>query len=113
MTDERSPSYVESLKVGWLLTWRLSLVAAALGVAFGFGLGLAGALLGLPRSVVTAVAVGGTLPLTVFAGYPVVVRMMLRKKFAGFRLLLVRDVDGSEKPPAEPFGGPVPGGGPR
>ncbi len=104
--EERPVGYVESLKVGWLLTWRLSLVAAALGVAFGFGLGLAGALLGLPRSVVTAVAVGGTLPLTVFAGYPVVVRMMLRKKFAGVRLRLVRDGEEAANRPAEPFGGP-------
>lgn len=105
MTGERPPTYLESLKVGWLLTWRLSLIAMGLGVAFGFLLGVAGALLGLTRGAVTAVAVGGTLPLTIFAGYPVVVRMMLRKRFDGFRVRLVRDEKAPEKGAAEPFGG--------
>ena len=110
--DARGPTYVESLKVGWLLTWRLSLVALALGVAFGFLLGLAGALLGFSRELSTTLAVAGTLPLTVFAGYPLVVRMMLRKRFAGFRLSLVRDAEIAGPRAGEPFGGRIDGGGP-
>lgn len=113
---EKPVTYLESLKIGWLVAWRLSVVLLALGVAFGFLLGMGGLLLGVPRNAVAAAAVAGTVPLLVFAGYPIVVRMMLNKRYSGFRVRLERDgEEGGEHEvrvedriparPAEPFGG--------
>lgn len=103
--DERPVTYLESLKISWLVTWRFSAVTLGLGIGFGFLMGAAGLLLGLGRQTITAIALAGTLPLMIFAGCPLVVRMMLRKRFEGFRLRVVRDEKPPPPHPAEPFGG--------
>ncbi len=105
MTDERPVTYGEALRIGWLIAWRFFAVLLALGVVFGFFVGVAGAVAGLGRRAAAAIGAAGSLPLTIFVGYPLVVRMMLRKRFSGFRVRVARDEAPSTGAPREPFAG--------
>jgi hypothetical protein len=84
-------TYLESLKVAWLLLWRGLLISFGIGVVAGVVLGLLAGFLGIEKSTIQVLGVllGGAIGL--FYAYPLVVRMALRKSFEGFRLQIVRD----------------------
>ena len=82
-------TYLESLKVAWLLLWRGLLIGLGVGFAVGLVLGFSAAIIGIPKE---AVAIGSGLIgalLGIFYVYPLVVRMALKKQFEGFKLQIV------------------------
>ncbi len=82
-------TYLESLKVAWLLVWRSLLIAVGVGFVVGFVLGFIGAIIGIPKEATT---VGGGLIgalISIFYVSPLVVRMALKKQFEGFKLQIV------------------------
>jgi hypothetical protein len=91
MHDEKPPvTYRESLSVAWLLIWRGVLInvviGAVLGAVVGFVLGVAGR-----GELVTPIAGTAGLVGGVFIGAPLVIRMMFKKRFSGFRVQLARE----------------------
>ncbi|MFQ5897381.1 MAG: hypothetical protein ACE5JN_03955 [Candidatus Methylomirabilia bacterium] len=84
-------TYSESLPVAWLLAWRGLLLTIVMGVLIA----VPSYLMGLRELSIPAVWLAGALLGVLFIGmffvYPLVVRMMMRKHFAGFRLEIVRD----------------------
>ena len=86
--DSLNVTYADSLKVGWFLAWRSAVVALVIGwgwsvVAFPLELVYADEVADFTGFV--SGALGGF-----FLGVPWAVRMMLKKRFPGFRIQLVR-----------------------
>ena len=85
-------SYGESLRIGWFLLWRgsvLSFVVFALGaIVLEFVVAVFGPL----REYTLVLSVSATLGVVTFGIYPWLVRMMLWKPFRGFQVELIRDV---------------------
>jgi hypothetical protein len=82
-------TYLESLKVAWLLLWRGLLIGLGISFAVGLVLGFLAALIGVPKEATT---IGGVLIgvlLGLFYIYPLTVRMALKKQFEGFKLQIV------------------------
>lgn len=77
-----------SLSVFWLILWRGFLGAMLMGGVIGFGVGLSGVLLDLPRGEV-ALANGGIGAVLGIVWTIAVVGMALRKRYRGFRIILV------------------------
>ena len=89
--NEQHLSYKERLTVAWLLLWRGLLISVALGFIFGFIVGIVLPLLGFPHQLAQSVAgIGGGL-IGLFYVYPLAVGMMMRKRFKGFGLQVVRE----------------------
>ena len=86
--DSLNVTYADSLKVGWFLAWRSAVVALVIGWGWG--------VVAFPLDLVytdewadfTGI-VSGALG-SFFLGVPWAVRMMLKKRFPGFRIQLVR-----------------------
>ena len=92
---ELTLSYGQSVRAGWLLTWRSAALYLACIVALGLVIRIVGILLGATeaaiRSIPSSPAVQAvSSPLVVLLGVflitPWVVRMMTRKQFRGFHL---------------------------
>ncbi len=85
-------SYGESLRIGWFLLWRGSVLCfvffALLGIVPEFVVAVFGPL----REYMLVLYVSGTLGMVTFGIYPWLVRMMLWKPFRGFQVELIRDV---------------------
>ena len=87
-------SWSEGVRVGWMLSWRGFLISAGIGFVIGFF----GGLFGIPKAVyISLSAIVGPL-----IAWPVTVSQMLRKKFSGFHIAIVRDaaIISSENPPS-------------
>ena len=83
-------TYSESLKIAWSIMWRGILLGGGGGFLVGFILGFIGSALGfstlaIQTTITILVAVVGTLWL-----YPLVIRMVLKKQFRGFKLQVIR-----------------------
>jgi hypothetical protein len=92
MNEPTSIGYGTLLRITWLLAWRGTLINLVLGVAVGAPIGIIFALAGAPiRDWLQPVAVTAGTLIAVFVGGPLLVRMMLRKRFRGFRLLISRE----------------------
>ena len=87
--DAEIVSYPESLRVAWLLIWRGLLINGAIGFVIGFVSGFASRFVGMKQLITPLTFIGGLLG-GVFIGSPLLIRMMLRKQFGGFRLQIVR-----------------------
>ena len=86
--QENEMPYSELLRVGWLLIWR-GLLVPLTGAIFGFIVGFTFKMFGIPGTRPVS-AVGGLL-LGIFLITPLVVRMMMRKRFRGFHLQIKRE----------------------
>ena len=82
-------SWNEAVRIWWLLVWRSSLLGFLTGGILGFVLGLLNGLfsLGLPQ---WSYGVSGFIASLLFVP-PFVISQMLRKRFRGFHLLIVRE----------------------
>lgn len=104
MTDElqyyrqMSPKWGVVARVWWLIFWRGTAISIAAGTVVGFIVGLISKLLGLDPGLKTAIiaVAGATLGLL---GGLLAVSMALRKRYRGFRLVIVKDGPGAELPP--------------
>jgi hypothetical protein len=86
--QELDPTLSRALRVWWLIMWRATLGALALGAVAGAVLGFVGALAGLPMASIQLA--GGILGGLIGIGWMiVVVRMALRKRYGEFRIALV------------------------
>ncbi|HYB71380.1 MAG TPA: hypothetical protein VEH80_11930 [Candidatus Bathyarchaeia archaeon] len=90
--DTARVGYATLLRITWLLAWRGALINVVLAGAAGALVGVVFLLLGgsgsrwlQPVSWVAGVAVG------LFASGPILVRMLLRKRFRGFRLVFTQE----------------------
>ena len=88
-------TYRESLRVAWLLIWRGVLINILIGVAFGFVVGFVLGLAGRGELVSLLSGAAGLIG-GVFIGGPLVIRMMFKKRFSGFRVQLVRQQAAAE-----------------
>jgi ABC-type amino acid transport system permease subunit len=81
-------TYGRAARIWWAWTWRSLLIAVVLGVAIGFAIGFFGAAIGFRHtSVVNVVCAGAA---GIFAGIWVLAKI-LKKNFAGFRIVLIKD----------------------
>lgn len=83
-------TYRESLKIAWSIMWRGILFGGGGGFLVGFILGIIGSVLGvstlaIQTTITLLVSVVGTLWL-----YPLVIRMVIKKQFRGFKLQVIR-----------------------
>ena len=83
-------TYGESLRAAWLLLWRGLMLAFLTGVVGGLVIGIPAGLLGASQIATLAVSYCVGLTLGIFLIYPWIIRMMMRKRFKGFRLEIVR-----------------------
>jgi xanthosine utilization system XapX-like protein len=75
-------SWSEGMRIGWLLLWRGFLISFGIGFVVGF----VGGLLRAPRPIYFGLA----LVLGAIITWPIIVSQMLRKKFHGFTITIVR-----------------------
>ncbi len=86
----KQPTYVEALKMIWLLTWRGLVMGLVAGLVAGFATGFFGTLAGVPREHLEPIAQAIGLLAGFFLVYPYVFQALFRKQFRGFRLALIR-----------------------
>ena len=88
--NEKEMTYLERLRVSWLLVWRGALIGSVVGFVFGAIEAFAESNFGLSeewgRAIIT---VGSFLIAAIFIG-PLLVQMMMRKHFDGIRLQIAR-----------------------
>jgi xanthosine utilization system XapX-like protein len=83
------PTRALALKIWWAFMWRAVLAALAAGFAIGLVVGLLSVLLGLAPEAVSTIS--GFLGLVLGAGVSIeVMYRLLRKKFDGFEIAIVR-----------------------
>ncbi len=90
---EGRPTYRESLQIGWGLLWRMISVFLLLMIAAN------GSLLGLlpeltrasPPLWITLLPFAAVMIICTFAVMPVLVQIVFRTSFRGFRVRLIRD----------------------
>ena len=83
-------TYLENLKVSWLLIWRGALIGSIVGFVFGAIAAFVERNLGISEEGGRAIiAIGSFLISIVFVG-PLLVRMMMRKRFKGFMFEIAR-----------------------
>jgi hypothetical protein len=83
-------SYLERLKVSWLLFWRGTLMGLAVAFMWGHLVGLVWGPLGMSVELAQGINVFGGYAFSVIVIGPLLVQMLLRKQFKGFRLEFVR-----------------------
>lgn len=81
--------YGDRLRVGWFLIWRGLIIGGGIGFVFGFVVGFVLGIAGLMGWIMPLSLIGGAV-LGVFYSTPLIVRMMLKKRFSGFRVQIVR-----------------------
>jgi hypothetical protein len=85
-------TYLESLKVAWLVLWRVGVIAAGLGLLLGLIFVFVGGALEISQSAYSRILYSITIPFFMFYVYPLIIRMALRKQYKGFMLKVVRGV---------------------
>jgi hypothetical protein len=86
--QELEPTWQRALSVWWLIVWRAGLGSVVMGAVAGFVFGFIGAIVGVPRSVITVGS--GLLGFIIAIVWGIiVVRMALRKKYGEFRIALI------------------------
>jgi len=89
--NEQELVYKERLAIIWLFLWRGFLISCVGGVILGVIIGTVGFVVGLSNEVVIFIGpIGGGL-LGLFCLSPLLVSMMMRKSFMGFKLQIVRE----------------------
>lgn len=83
-------TYLEKLKVSWLLFWRGILMGLAVAFVWGQAVGLIWQPLGIPLEWAQGINVLGSYAISVILVGPLLVWMLRRKRFKGFRLDLIR-----------------------
>lgn len=87
-SDELELTWKHALAVWWLIVWRSIVGAICLGFAAGFVLGFVMAIMGVAQESITLV--GGTAGAGIGLLWGIfVVKMALKKRYSGFRLMLV------------------------
>ena len=86
-------TYGESLRAAWLFTWRGGVIGGVGGVVIGLLIGAAGYLVGASREAVQVVMYCVVIPVSSLVLAPWVMRMMMQKRFQGFRLQIVRSAE--------------------
>jgi uncharacterized protein YneF (UPF0154 family) len=81
-------TFGRAAKIWWAWTWRSMLIGVVLGIAIGFVIGIFSATVGLRHASVVKVVCG--IIVFIIVGIWIVTRI-LKKYFAGFRILLIRD----------------------
>jgi hypothetical protein len=76
-------SWFEGISIGWFLLWR-NLLA---GFLVGFVVGFIGGFVGIPRYIY----IGASAVASFLLVWPIVLSQLLRKRFKGFRLEIVRE----------------------
>ncbi len=76
-------AWSERMRIAWLLFWRVCLIYFGIGLVVGF----VGGLLRVPQPIYCGLS--AILGMTI--AWPVVVSQMLRKKFNGFGIAIIRD----------------------
>ena len=82
--------YFERLQVSWLLFWRGTLMGLAVAFAWGYFVGFVWEPLGISPAWAQRINVFGGYILSVILVGPLLIQMLLRKCFNGFRIELVR-----------------------
>ena len=83
-------TWYEGIRIGWLLVWRGLLI----GFLIGFVIGFLGGIFRIPQGIYFAASmvVGAAIV------WPMVISTMLREKFRGFHIAIVRESDSSITP---------------
>jgi hypothetical protein len=82
-------TYLESLKVAWLILWRMNLMMVAfIGVPLLMTFNLFNF---VPSETLIRIVPFLGVAIMIFFIYPLTIRMALQKKFQGFHLQIVRD----------------------
>lgn len=107
MTDEvqyyrqMSPNWGVVARVWWLYFWRGTAMSIAGGALVGFIVGFAHGLLGFDAGLRTPIILVGSALFGLLSSI-LAVSMGLRKRYRGFRLVIVMDGPGAElEPPAQ------------
>jgi hypothetical protein len=90
MNDD-GPTYREKLAISWMLFWRGTLMGVALSLIWGFLVLLAWRWIDAPPNVIRLISGVGSYVLSVLIIGPLLVFMLLRKSFNGFRFDIVRE----------------------
>lgn len=83
-------AYLKRLKVSWLLIWRGALIGTGIGLLFGAIEGLAEGYFDFSEEWGRAIITIGSFLIGIFFIGPLLIQMLLRKHFKGFRIELVR-----------------------
>lgn len=83
-------TYLERLKVSWLLFWRGTLMGLAIAFIWGRFVGLVWEPLGISPEWAQRINVLGGYAFSVILVGPLLVWMLMRKRFKGFWLELIR-----------------------
>ena len=89
MNDDR-PTYREKLAISWMLFWRGTLMGVALSLTWGYLVLLAWRWFDVSSVVIRLISGVGSYVLSVLIIGPLLVFMLLRKSFNGFRFDFVR-----------------------
>ena len=84
-------TYFMRLKVSWLLIWRSALIGAVIGSLFGAVEALVERYFEFSGGWGVAIITIGSFLIGIFFIGPLLIQMLLRKHFEGFRIELVRD----------------------
>jgi hypothetical protein len=100
-------TYGERLSIAWLLLWRGSVISAGIGLATGWLVGFSGLGGGTAIAQWSLVSILAAVLLGLCLIMPWLVRTMLRKRFRGFALVVLRQPRSSSLAhPAESHGSP-------
>ena len=88
--NPQDTTYFDRLRISWLLFWRGTLIGLAFAFIWGRVVGMAWEILGLsPQWGQATNQIGGYVFSAVLVG-PLLIQMLLRKRFGGFRVEFVR-----------------------
>ena len=102
---EMRPKWGVVARVWWLFFWRGTAMPIAAGALVGFIVGVAHGLLGFDVGLRHAIILIASAVFGI-ASSLVAVSMGLRKRYRGFRLVIVKDGPAAEPPLPAPAGGP-------
>lgn len=83
-------TYFMRLKVSWLLIWRSALMGTGIGLLFGAVEGLVERYFEFSGEWGVAIITIGSFLIGIFFIGPLVIQMLLRKHFKGFRMEFIR-----------------------
>lgn len=89
MTGQET-TYFEKLKVSWLLFWRGTIMGLAVAFIWDYLLGVVWQPLGIPLEWAQRMNVFGGYVISVILVGPLLINMLVRKQFNGFRMEFIR-----------------------
>jgi hypothetical protein len=89
--NDGSPTYREKVAISWLLFWRGTLMGVAISLTWGYLVLFAWRWFDTSSEVIRLISGVGSYILSVLIVGPLLVFMLLRKSFNGFRFDFVRE----------------------